>query len=107
MTTPDQRRQRWEASVCHKIAHGLHEETDPAFRGWIEESIASEVSIQEVQRRYLGLLKSPDTTTKSHDVDMTALLQRLRQEIPELGEFPLQQAGERTNYARDRPCVGN
>lgn len=42
-TTPDERRELWQRSVDHKIAHGLKVETDPAFLGLIEEWIRGEI----------------------------------------------------------------
>jgi hypothetical protein len=88
MTTPDERRERWNRSVAHKIACGLRAETDPVFLGWIEEWIAGEVSIQEVQRRYAGLIQSRGQTGSAQpNVAFTALLEKLREEVPELGDL--------------------
>ena len=97
MATPDERRERWQRSADHKTAHGLKMETDPLFLGWIEEWIAGEVSIQEVQRRYGELLQSRDKNSlKSYDVATTAVLKELREEIPELGDFAPRHAKDRS-----------
>lgn len=36
---------------------GLQTEEDPRFLGWIEQWILSEIDMQELRERYLGLLR--------------------------------------------------
>jgi hypothetical protein len=101
MTTPEERREHWNRSVAHKIAHGLPAETDPAFLGWIEEWIAGEVNIQEVQRRYASLLHSRGQTNSAQpDVDLAVILEKLREQIPEIGDFASWRAGDRSRTTR-------
>ncbi|WP_275790594.1 hypothetical protein [Pararhizobium gei] len=83
MTTPDARRERWQRSADHKIAHGFHVETDPAFLSWIEEWIAGNITIKEVQTRYAALLMSRDKAgiSTKHQV-VTALIEQIGRELP-------------------------
>jgi hypothetical protein len=101
MTTPEERREHWNRSVAHKIAPGLPAETDPVFLGWIEEWTAGEVNIQEVQRRYAGLFHSRGQTSSAQpDVDLTLILEKLREEIPEMGDFAPRRAEDRSQTIR-------
>ncbi|WP_276120396.1 hypothetical protein [Pararhizobium qamdonense] len=101
MATPDERRARWEKSLEQKIALGFNVETDPAFLGWIEEWIAGKITIHEVQRRYAGFNRLRyQSSPIQPDVNLTGLLEKLREGIPELGDLPLQETGERTQTSR-------
>ena len=98
MTTPSERRERWEKSVAQKLEHGLRSERDPVFLAWIEEWIAGDISIREVQERYATLLLSRDKTGLSSND--TALLEDIRDQIPELRDVQIQRAVERTKTTR-------
>jgi hypothetical protein len=97
MATPEERRERWEKSVTHKIAHGLKMETDSEFLGWIEQWIAGDLSIKEVQERYATLLLSRDKTgVASNDFALTLLTK----ELPELGGAHIRRSVERSKTTR-------
>lgn len=98
MTTPSERRECWEKSVAHKLEHGLRSERDPAFLAWIEEWIAGDISIKEVQERYAALLLARDKTGLSSND--TALLEDIRDQIPEIRDVQIQRAVERTKTTR-------
>ncbi|WP_426124519.1 hypothetical protein [Pararhizobium sp. PWRC1-1] len=98
MSTPVERRERWEKSVAHKLEHGLRSERDPAFLAWIEEWIAGDISIKEVQERYAALLLSRDKTGLSSDD--TVLMEEIREQFPEIRDVRTRRAVERTKTTR-------
>jgi hypothetical protein len=101
MATPNERRERWEKSVAHKLEHGLRSERDPVFLAWIEEWIAGHISIRELQERYASLLMSRDRTGIAPNDDVaTVLMEEIRQELPEVGDVGLRRAIERSKTTR-------
>jgi len=101
MATPSARRERWEKAVAHKLDNGLRSESNPVFLAWIEEWIAGDISIREVQERYKFLLMSRDRTgSVPNDEAATVLMDELLQEIPELGAVGIRRAVERSRTTR-------
>lgn len=94
----EERRTRWEKSAAHKLEHGLRSESDPVFLAWIEEWIAGDISIKEVQERYTALLLSRDKTgLGSNDA---ALPEEIRDRISEIRDVQIERAVELTDTTK-------
>ena len=101
MGTPEERRARWQRSVDHKALHRLRVDHDPVFVAWIEEWIAGDVSINEVQQRYAALLLSRDKSVIANDdIGVIALMDEIRQDFPGAGDVKVQRAVERSKTTR-------
>ncbi|WP_455273665.1 hypothetical protein [Rhizobium herbae] len=101
MNSPEERRARWQKSVDHKAAHGLRVDNDPVFLAWIEEWIAGDVSIKEVQQRYAALLMSRDKSgLAANDVATASLMEEVRDELPEVAHLQIGQTVDRTKTTR-------
>lgn len=100
MNSPEERRARWQKSLDHKTAHGLRVDNDPVFLAWIEEWIAGDVSIKEVQERYAALLMSRGKSGLAANDVATAPIEEVRDERPEVADLQIRQAVNRSNSTR-------
>ncbi|HTO34177.1 MAG TPA: hypothetical protein VL202_23840 [Pararhizobium sp.] len=92
----DKRRILWRRSVATMEAQGLPVEKDPRFLGWVEDWIAGHIPMAEVQRRYGQLLsETPAEPADAVDATTYAVLDEVRQEIPNIAGVSLSTAEER------------
>ena len=100
--TSDERRARWERSVAAKEVAGFPVERDPQFLAWIEEWIAGEITMPDVQRRYAQwMLERRATDVPQIDVTETqTILEAIRQDVPEIAGLPLTTAEDRAKRAK-------
>jgi len=100
-STPEDRRVRWRRSIAAKVAAGFPVESDARFLGWIEEWIAGDIPISEVQRRCAEFLtcRTPSTVDM---VDLTTdtILDDVRQRVPEIAGVLLTSPEDRAERAR-------
>ena len=100
--SPEQRRTRWRISVELKAAHGFTVENDPAFLEWIEQWIAGEANMGDVQQRYVALLRSRGETTVPAGDGTANSLKEIWQEVPETGSLDPRNVDQRSK--RQGPC---
>lgn len=102
--TSDERRARWQRSVFAKEAAGFPVERDPRFLAWIEEWVAGDIPMQEVQQRYATLVRSRRTTIEPEKPEeaqgMQTILESIREAVPEISGLPITTAEERALRAK-------
>lgn len=102
--TAEEHRAPWEYSVSTKLAAGFPVERDPQFLGWIEEWIAADITMAEVQRLYAGWARTYRTLENTKQLgegkDTQAILDDIRQALPEISGLPLTTAEERAIRAK-------
>ncbi|WP_075292970.1 hypothetical protein [Pararhizobium arenae] len=102
--TAEERRARWEHSVSKKQTAGFQVERDPQFLAWIEEWIAGDITMSEVQQRYAGLIRTHRTLHNAKQLgegkDMQAIFDDIRQAVPEIPGLPLTTLEERALLAK-------
>lgn len=101
--TSDERRARWERSVATKEAAGFPVERDPRFLAWIEDWIAGEITMPEVQRRYADWMSTRGAIANReiHDTEMQTILEAIRHDVPEIAGVPLTTAEDRAQRAKE------
>lgn len=92
---------RWRRSIAAKVAAGFPVESDARFLGWIEEWIAGDIPISEVQRRYAEILtgRTP-STIDTVDLTTNTILDDVRQRVPEIAGVLLTSPEDRAERAR-------
>ncbi|WP_438754006.1 hypothetical protein [Pararhizobium sp. O133] len=98
---PNKRRTLWFRSVAAKEALGLPVENHPRFLGWVEDWIAGHIPMAEVQRRYAQLRsETPAELADAVDATTYAVMDEVRQEIPNIAGVSLSTAEERAEQAK-------